>query len=1499
MNNSNVEALRAPRFPLVALLILALAALVGPVAGVMVGGPLGASTAWSGEITVTADVTLVGPLTLTIEAGARLLMYKGVSVVAATGACLRVLGTAGNEVSISAAQDGENWGAFVALGNNASLTAQFADVQAGQFRVHDGANGVIEDSYFHDYLVANVYFHEYSIVYTHQATQITMRRCHFKDYFQVNFYNTPALVEDCLFEYWLDDAIDFDNPPAQTVLRRCTLRHGIGLDRDAIDFGKLDFQGNGPRGLVQDCLVYDITDKGVSIGEGSAGVTVLNTLIHHAGTGVAVKDSSIGVLTNVTAVHCTAGIAAYEKNAGLGGGHGTCVNAILWDNGASASVASDSSFAVSYSDLEGVPTFPGVGNINSDPLFVDPANNDFRVLAGSPALTAGLNQTAMGVQFPVGGPELTAQELVLGTPHYQCWWDANTTQDITWSAGAGVSSVFIEYSTNSGGAWMRLADTVPAALGKYPWIVPNVWSTQCKVRIGDAADPLNAVSNYGWFVIAPTGDVCALPTLSHPAGFYADPLALAFAPPPGVSVYYTLDGSEPTEQSPCYTAPIPITAQTISNSAAMQDIVGGSAPHVPLAFIRSAPASTGFWKKPVSNLFQATVVRWRAYQPGRQLSPIMTHTYFVAPDMPTRFSLPIISLATDKDNFFDYHKGIYIVGVNSTPFTKWGFTLFGNYEQRGRDWERLGNIELFETNGTRGFSVNIGMRIRGELVRDCAEKSLTIFARSEYDAQKHFDYALFPGLLKHETTEPMLRFKRFMLRNAGSEWGASYNTMCRDAAVQALFGNTHAKIQAYRPALVFLNGEYWGIHNMRELNDERGLESTYGVDPTNVIMMEDNFDGTGQLTLGTPLDASNYYTLRGFIKTNDLRIQANYDYVAARMDLENFCDYWLAQIYADNESVTHNVSYWRLWTPGYDTLTNAPYGHDGRWRWVINDMDRAFGGFGSSTAYTADMLSQVAINWSRDFLFKKIVSNDIFKVHFINRFADLLNTSLKEQVVTQHIGAVQTALRGDMQEHLSRWGTPASLATWNANMQIMTTFGLNRPRYQRAHITNFFRLPGVATVVLNVSDSSRGSLRINTIEINQSTPGVNDPAAPYPWTGIYFRGVPIQLTAEPAFGCRFSGWNSVATTDPVFTVTLTSNATFVAQFELDTNILAQIVPQPHVLANTAYAFTTWDAGAPTSTYPTSMLFEQTATLDPGLEVAMDSTWILPYNLTSRSRINGLGSRGIAFVNTANAQNLPGAGFLGTALLALNSVSQNTVRVAWTAQTILTNSRVYGLRMQARTGNTGAFASVLGLDVQPLEFLHSTTADWEEHFGPVALPPALCNQQYVQLRWKYYYIAGDDGSRPELRLDDIYVFSAAPFVAPDALVLPRASGDQLPVGQPANIVWDGAKLFPSLNGMLTRIDQLAVYDAASHAAVAVIATNLAASATNCVWVPPASLLENPSIYCIGMVVQDNPAGTASRLFTENLFTVLPEPGIGLGALALLAICAAQRKATEPL
>ncbi|MCX7002638.1 MAG: CotH kinase family protein, partial [bacterium] len=751
----------------------------------------------------------------------------------------------------------------------------------------------------------------------------------------------------------------------------------------------------------------------------------------------------------------------------------------------------------------------------------------------------------------------------------------------------------------------------------------------------------------------------------------------------------------------------------------------------------------------------------------------------------------------------------------------------------------------------------------------------------------------FPGLIKHETTELMLRFKRFILRNAGSEWGQSYNTMCRDAMVQTLFGNTHTKIQAYRPALVFLNGEYWGIHNMRELNDERGLENTYGVDPTNVIMMEDNFDGTGQLALGTPLDASNYYSLRGFIRTNDLRIQANYDYIAERMDLESFGDYWLAQIYAYNSSVGHNVSYWRLWTPDYVTLTNVPYGHDGRWRWTVNDMDRAFGGFGGSTDYTYDMLSYVAVSLSRDYLFKKIVSNQTFQVQFINRFADLLNTSLKEQVVTQHVGAVQAALRGDMQEHLSRWGTPTSLATWNANMQVMTTFGLNRARYQRAHITNFFKLPGVATVTLNVSDTSRGSVRINTIEINRATLGVNNPLAPYPWTGIYFRSVPVQLTAQPAFGCRFVGWNSTATTNPVLTVTVTSNATFVAQFELDTNALAQVVPQPHVLANAAYAFTKWDAGAPTGSYPANMIFEQSATLDPGLDVAMDSTWILPYNLTSRSRINGVGSRGVSFINTANAQSLPGAGFLGTALLALNTVSQDTVRVAWTAQTILTNIRVYGVRMQARIGNTGAFASVLGSDAQPVEFTHSTQADWEERFAPVTLPPEFCNQQYVQLRWKYYYIAGDDGARPELRLDDIYVFSAAPFIAPDALVLPRANGEPLPVGLPVNIVWDGAKIFPSLNGTLTRIDQLALYDAASHAAVAVLATNLAASATNCVWTPPASLMETPASYCIGMLVLDNPAGAASRLFTENQFSVVPEPGAGLAVL-LLALCRTRRR-----
>jgi hypothetical protein len=207
------------------------------------------------------------------------------------------------------------------------------------------------------------------------------------------------------------------------------------------------------------------------------------------------------------------------------------------------------------------------------------------------------------------------------------------------------------------------------------------------------------------------------------------------------------------------------------------------------------------------------------------------------------------------------------------------------------------------------------------------------------------------------------------------------------------------------------------------------------------------------------------------------------------------------------------------------------------------------------------------------------------------------------------------------------------------------------------------------------------------------------------------------------------------------------------------------LPPAWPLASGPYAFTNWDAAAPASTYPPYMQFYQAAASagDPGLADEMDSLWTLPYNLTSRSRLNGLGTNGFAFINTDNAQTNAGAGFLGAAILSLNTTGKENIRVTWTGGTVTPNTQSYGLRLQYRLGADGPFSDVLDAQSNVVEYLRNAQAGHAAILGPVTLPAAVNNQPYIQLRWKYYRISGGSGSRAQLRVANILVVAAQPPV----------------------------------------------------------------------------------------------------------------------------------------
>ncbi|MAU00233.1 MAG: dockerin [Anaerolineaceae bacterium] len=608
-------------------------------------------------------------------------------------------------------------------------------------------------------------------------------------------------------------------------------------------------------------------------------------------------------------------------------------------------------------------------------------------------------------------------------------------------------------------------------------------------------------------------DILEPPILSHTGGFYTEGFQLELTTDqPDTTIYYTLDGSEPTTSSAVYSGPITVDSRT-------------GDPNL-ISLIRTTEPDV-YWAPPAGEIFKGTVVRALVDKPGALASPTATQTYFVDPDMFGRYTFPVISIATDADNLFDPEIGIYVPGN------------YTNYIQDGIEWERPMHIEFYEPDGTQGFSQDAGVRIHGSKSTIYHFKSLRIYARSEYGADT-IDYEIFPGWRNSE-------FERLILRNSGQD---IYATMFRDAMAQSLVEHLSFDTQPYRPAVVFLNGEYWGVHNIRERLDNNYLGLTYDIDNNSLDLLSNR----GTVEEG---NADHFNAMMDFVTTTGVVDSADFAYLQTQMDVQNFIEYMTAEIIMNNTDwLQNNIDYWRYQTVAYDP--DAPEGQDGRWRWLMGDLDQSFGLTGGTGFYTYDRLAWATeegyppYNATMAVLLRALLANDEFRTDFINQFADQLNTAFVPDRVIAQIDAMEAVLTPEVPEHIDRHGRPTSLTAWGNSVQTMRDFAQNRPGFQRQHVVDHFGLSGTANMTLDVSDPAHGSVRINSILINEDTIGIS--GAPYPWTGVYFRDVPIAVEAIPAPGYLFAGWVELPNEiSPLLAVMLGGDMTLTAVFIPDDN----------------------------------------------------------------------------------------------------------------------------------------------------------------------------------------------------------------------------------------------------------------------------------------------------------------------------------------------------------
>jgi uncharacterized repeat protein (TIGR02543 family) len=554
-----------------------------------------------------------------------------------------------------------------------------------------------------------------------------------------------------------------------------------------------------------------------------------------------------------------------------------------------------------------------------------------------------------------------------------------------------------------------------------------------------------------------------------PAGFYNENLLVSLSSiSSSDSIYYTTDGSEPGFTSMLYKNPINIAG---------------------------------------SSVLRARVLK-KGYLPGT----VHTHSYIQG----RTGNLPVVSFSTTPANLFDYYTGIYVLGPNASdvsPFKGANFWM---------DWERPAHVEMFEPDGKLAFGLDAGIKIFGNYSRAQAQKSLAFYARKAYGT-KEINYKVFPDL-------NIDRFGAMIVRNSGNDFfganrvGAS---MMRDMLHTSMARPWGLEAAAGRQVAVYINGEYWGVQNLREKVNENFLSAHSGVAPENMNILERN-------SIVVQGNSTEYKNLVSFASLNDLANPQNYAYMGQKMDIDNFIHYYLLQLYIGNTDwPQNNIKFWK------------PADGTGLWRWILFDTDFGFGRFNTNLADQNSLLRLLdpsvpkpPATWST-LLFRRLLANQEFRHKFINDFADHINTSFHTDTVKLFINKLYEGIKDEMPAHCARWG--GTMQEWNTAINTLNRFAEIRPDTFRYFISSTLSVPGPYQLNLSIPAEGTGSIRVNSIQVKQKA-----------WTGYYFGTVPISLTPIPAPGYKFTGWTgTVTSSETVFEVTMSGTVNLTAHFSAD------------------------------------------------------------------------------------------------------------------------------------------------------------------------------------------------------------------------------------------------------------------------------------------------------------------------------------------------------------
>ena len=497
------------------------------------------------------------------------------------------------------------------------------------------------------------------------------------------------------------------------------------------------------------------------------------------------------------------------------------------------------------------------------------------------------------------------------------------------------------------------------------------------------------------------------PEFSKESGAFKDSFSLELTAEDGTEIYYTTDGSTPTSESEKYSGEINVVDKSNDDnvlSAISKDKLTDS------------DHRGGGGKAPAVKVDKATVIRAIAVKNGVS-SDVVTKTYFVGKTNETYAGVPIMSIVTDADNLFGEEKGIY---------------LQKNCTNKGKEWERPIHIDYIKNNEAV-FSQECGLRIQGGYSRGEYQKSLRLYARSDY-GEKSFKYDFFDGKAKDADGNTIKSFKKITLRNGGND--ANY-VKYKDSLLQTCVLDRNFSTQASVPCIAFINGEYWGIYTMQEDYNDDYAESHFGVDKNNVVMVKPDTENNNapKIEEGNDEDVELWNDFVKYIKNSstDFSKKADYEKVSTMVDLDSFADYVATQTYISNEDWSGKN--WEVWrTRTVDTQNGGRYS-DGKWRFMVYDVEMGaflWGNDGESSVN--DKLYQIYSGGKNLYdpiqvMVYKLMHNPDFAQKVFDNIEDLAKNSYEPSCVKTIMDQLHNLYYPNLTKYYQRFPTGAGISS--------------------------------------------------------------------------------------------------------------------------------------------------------------------------------------------------------------------------------------------------------------------------------------------------------------------------------------------------------------------------------------------------------------------------------------------------------------------------------------